>query len=402
MTRLNGIEIMNSSNRNDKARPGNSARSAEACPGNNAGRSRKRKSCIVILLDGIGDRAHEILGNRTPLQAARTPVLDRLAAMGANGLYHAAAFGQALPSENAHFAMFGYDLFDFPGRGALEALGAGIPMSESEVAILAHFASVSVRDGGLILGNSKPPWWETEAEDLARAVGEFETGGVRIRFHRTHKLNGILMLDGNVSRYVTDTDPFIAGQPIQDVAPWQSHARDTNALNTVRALKTYLRWAHDRLNRHPLNEARKHKGLTPVNWMDIQRAGQLKPVVPFREKYGMAGVCLASGLVYAGLSKFIGMDIHKVKDTGDPGTDIAERLKFTANLLDTHDFIHVHTKTPDEAAHAKDPELKKQVIESLDTGIGPAIEPFLRDPDVLLVITADHSTPSSGALIHSG
>ncbi len=64
--------------------------------------------CLLILLDGLGDRAIEPLNWETPLQSARTPHLDHLAEIGANGLYHAGIMGQALPSENAHFSMFGY------------------------------------------------------------------------------------------------------------------------------------------------------------------------------------------------------------------------------------------------------------------------------------------------------
>ena len=50
----------------------------------------------------------------------------------------------------------------------------------------------------------------------------------------------------------------------------------------------------------------------------------------------------------------------------------------------------------------KVPRPKKTVIEALDAGISSAIAPLAEDPEVLLVVTADHSTPSSGPLIHSG
>jgi 2,3-bisphosphoglycerate-independent phosphoglycerate mutase len=109
------------------------------------------KKCIMILLDGLGDRSYLEFDHQTPLQSAKTPVLDRLAAQGANGLYHAGLLGQALPSENAHFAMFGYDMQDFPGRGALEALGAGLPIENDQVALLAHFVSVIPAAGGTLV-----------------------------------------------------------------------------------------------------------------------------------------------------------------------------------------------------------------------------------------------------------
>ena len=93
-----------------------------------------------MLLDGLGDRAQTRLDNLTPLQAADTPQLDRFAQNGANGLFHATIQGQSLPSENAHFVMFGYDLNDFPGRGVLEALGENISLVADDTALLSHLA----------------------------------------------------------------------------------------------------------------------------------------------------------------------------------------------------------------------------------------------------------------------
>ena len=97
---------------------------------------------VLILLDGLGDRSYPMLGNRTPLQAAWTPNLDRLARLGSNGLFHAASPGQCLPSETAHYLMFGYDLGAFPGRGLLEAVGYGIPFAERDVLALAHLVGI--------------------------------------------------------------------------------------------------------------------------------------------------------------------------------------------------------------------------------------------------------------------
>jgi 2,3-bisphosphoglycerate-independent phosphoglycerate mutase len=81
--------------------------------------------CILVVLDGIGDRGQDCFENKTPLQAAYTPNLDYLASIGMNGLYHSYLQGIPMSSETAHFLMFGYDLKDFPGRGFIEAIGEG-------------------------------------------------------------------------------------------------------------------------------------------------------------------------------------------------------------------------------------------------------------------------------------
>ncbi|MFU8855827.1 MAG: alkaline phosphatase family protein [Deferrisomatales bacterium] len=360
------------------------------------------RKCMLILLDGVGDHAHESLGHKTPLQAADTPALDRLATLGANGLYHPAALGQALPSELAHFAMFGYDPEDFPGRGPLEALGAGVDVGPDDVAVLAHFACLSDRGGELWLDLDAPEADEGEARALAAAVGAFETEGVEIRFARTQGTHGVLILRGGVSPFVTDTNPMRTECPIPEVLPWGIHTADPETRRAARALKRFLVWAHGRLKDHPVNARRAQAGLPPLTGLVTQRAGRLKPIRPFRQQNGLRGLSLASAPVYWGLCAHLGLDVRRVADTEDPGWDLAERLRLAREALPGYDFIHVHTKAPDEAAHRKDPLAKRAVIESLDRAIGEALGALAEEPDLLLAVTADHSTPSSGPLVHSG
>ncbi len=360
------------------------------------------KKCILILLDGLGDRSYKILGSNTPLQSAHTPILDKLAADGANGLYHATFLGQALPSENAHFALFGYDLAEFPGRGALEAVGAGIDLTPNDVAILSHFTSLSEKSGELVLDQNKPNASLDEITMLTECISYFQKDNITISFHPTGGIRGILTLTGDVSPYITDSDPFIDGKTLIDIQPWHNFRNDKATLKSASTLRAYLISVYQQLNAHEVNIYRKNKGLPLLNGLTTQRAGRLKQVDPFVEKFGLCGLIMASGLVYWGLGSYLGMDIEKVKDTKDPKQDIEMRLRRAYTLLDKYDFIHVHTKTPDEAAHRKDPMLKKKVIEALDEGIGRGIRGFIDDPDVLLIVTADHSTPSAGPLIHSG
>jgi 2,3-bisphosphoglycerate-independent phosphoglycerate mutase len=121
-----------------------------------------------------------------------------------------------------------------------------------------------------------------------------------------------------------------------------------------------------------------------------------------RDRYGLHGLIIASGVMYKGLAQYLGMSFHKAKDTRDPGHDIARRIEHAADLVNDFDFIHVHTKAPDQAAHTKNPKAKVKAIESLDRGLTESIDSLLNNDDVLLAITADHSTPSCGTMIHSG
>ncbi len=358
--------------------------------------------CILIILDGLGDRAYEALGGKTPLQAAYTPNLDRLAALGANGLLHSQTNGRALPSENAHFYLFGYEESEFPGRGYLEAIGGDINLAPEDVAILARLVYASEAGDTLVLENNWPEISRKEAEELLTAISPFSINNYLFNFIRTSGAQGIITIKGGGSRYITDSNPIKEGQQIIEPQAWKEKEMEPATQQTARALGDYLRWCYEQLKRHPVNLARRDSGLQPLNTLITNRAGQYKDIQPFNERWGLKALSISSGIIYHGLCRYLGMDVLAVKDTGRPGDDLAQRLNRAISNIVKYDFIHVHTKTPDEASHQKNPVEKKNIIEKLDRGLGQVLSKLIEDPENLLIITADHSTPCSEPLIHSG
>jgi 2,3-bisphosphoglycerate-independent phosphoglycerate mutase len=362
---------------------------------------REKMRCILIILDGIGDRGQPAFKGETPLQAASTPNLDRLADLGMCGLYHSRLQGIPMPSEIAHFLMFGYDFDEFPGRGFIEALGFGIPMQDGDAALLARIFCVSPRENLLLLIHEDPDIDKETCQALHDEIGYFKDEAIEMEFYPTRGIQGILRMRGEVSARITDSNPIREGRPLMEVCPYRENCHDASALKTAKALNNYLLWCHKRLSAHPINKERASKGLLPINALGTQRPGIKGPIIPFNEKWGLKGLSIASGPVFWGLAESIGMDVIREKDTRDPETDLRLRLAHAQKALD-YDFIHVHTKMPDVASHTKNPDYKKQIIEQLDGALSFAMDHFVSDPETLLVITADHSTPSSGPLIHSG
>ncbi len=377
---------------------------------------RIAERCLFILLDGLGDRAYPELGDRTPLQAAHTPNLDAFARRGCCGLLHAARQGIALPSENAHFALFGYQKQEFPGRGLFEALGAGLDIRPGDIAFLVHFGEAEVREQTLFLKKHRPKTSEEEAKAFIKAIASYTwnarngTGGnstektedILVDYLPTKGLDGILRLRGKgLSRQVTDTSPPQHDHPLLMALPYREAEDLPAAQRTAEALNSYIAWSHDVLSKHPLNQERRKKNQEQINVLVTQRPGTPGQIQPFADRWGMQGASLSSGLMYWGLASYLGMRVEKMTDTDDPGRDLAERLAHAASLGKGYEFIHVHTKAPDAAAHTKDPSRKVAAIESLDRGIGAMMAELL-DGRTVVLLTADHSTPSAGPQIHSG
>jgi 2,3-bisphosphoglycerate-independent phosphoglycerate mutase len=358
---------------------------------------------ILILLDGLGDRSYKILNHRTPLQAAHTPNLDQLARLGSNGLFHAASHGQCLPSETAHYLLFGYDLEKFPGRGLLEGVGEGVAFDDSDVLCLAHLAGVTWQNGVPILTQGRDDI-KGNAQDIGRlaaAITPYETHGISFRLHQTPRNDAILVLSGRPSPYVSDSDPMVCGRAMARVWPLSNNPEPEQAALTAKALNEYLTYCHSVLSNHEINRLRQAKNLPPANFLATQRCGRRIVQEPFIQRWGLTGMLIASVSVYGGLAHELGLTFVLAKDGQDPGGDLRERIRLA--LADTsHDFIHVHTKVPDEAAHTGDPERKEAAIASLDRGLDELVRTVQSRDDLLVVVTADHSTPSISTLIHSG
>lgn len=357
--------------------------------------------CIFVILDGIGDRGQDCFEGKTPLYAAYTPHLDHLASLGMNGIYHTLMQGIPMSSETAHFIIFGYELNDFPGRGVIEAIGEGIEIHKNDAAILCHLCSVQRVDDNLILQYGCPDLSSEHAKALKESIQTYESDGIRINLVHSKKIHGFLVLSGNVSSFITDSDPIYEGRPVMEVMPVKQKRTVAASRKTAEVLNKYLVWCHQTLSEHHMNRERTAMNLLPINALVTQRAGKKRQLQPFKDKWGLRGLSISSGAIYWGLCEELGMDVVKVKDTGNIEEDLKYRLRYAKDARD-YDFIHVHTKMPDEAGHTKNPWYKKEVIEAIDRAMSVAVNEIISDRENLLVVTADHSTASSGSMIHTG
>lgn len=339
---------------------------------------------IMLLLDGLGDRAFAELNHKTPLDFAHTPTLDAIASGGANGLFHASHIGEPLPSEVAHLIMFGFNRSDYPGRGPLEALGYDIPINAGDVAWLSRFVEIAPDASGYIVTNRWPALTPGQVQELVMQVNGYAPD--MFRFTTSSRTFGVLTMRGPASAAVTDTDPILEGRHLYQALP-----REDAAGPTAEAVNHFTRWCVQSLKR----------GDTRYS-VALQRSGALQQVSSFYLQNGLRGLSVSSGAIYRGLCRYLQMDHLPVQDTNDYAADYAQRIQLALDSLDECDFIHVHTKIPDKAAHAKDPMLKVRGIEALDRGIAAMWPQLQNRQDVLLAIAADHSTPSEGPLLHSG
>ncbi|HET9323458.1 MAG TPA: hypothetical protein VFO03_06225 [Gaiellaceae bacterium] len=338
---------------------------------------------VVVLLDGLGDRAHESLGGRTGNEAAATPNLDSLAARGSNGVLYAVGPGRAPSSEVAHWAMLGYRPDEFPGRAVLEALGAGEDVDPADAFAFAALRPADERDGALWLtGRPRRDEDEEEAAALVERCAEIEVDGLRFTLSHVGRGEAILRVAGGADDRVTDTDAFFRDRyPVLRPQPAAPEAE-----RTARAVETWTREILGRLAGERFN-------VITLKWW-----GRPRPAPTFLQRHGVTGGFLAATRFMRGLARAVGLEPVYVEETDDPAHDVRRRLRLVAERLDDGEtFVWSHLKATDEAGHTKSPAIKQQVIEAVDTALGE-----LPTDRAVVCVTGDHATPASPEVIHSG
>lgn len=362
-----------------------------------------RLPILLVILDGLGDRAASELDGQTPCEAASTPNLDALAAVGINGVHVPFGPGRATSSEHAHWALFGFGDIAFPGRAAIEALGVGLnPPVGVPLFHLALRAGIP-RDNVLHLGARARPKQDAEAcAALFAALSGRTKAGIQFDLLPLRTGESVLCAHGAHSHEVSDSDSLF-----DHLHPWMRptalpEAQDRVAAEALAsALETWLIESHRILLRHPINAERRAAGLPMLDVAVTKWASVLDPALPsFKTAIGVRGAAITDTALYRGLARVLGMDLVDIPyDPTDAAGDMHRRIAAAAELLKSNAFVHVHVKATDEAGHSKKPHFKRDVIAATDAGLSALPELARR---AVVAVTGDHASPSVGSLLHSG
>jgi len=370
---------------------------------------------LYIILDGLGDLPVKELGQKTPLEAALTPKLDRLAQMGKTGLVYPVEKGIAPESDIAVISLLGYDAHKlYTGRGPLEAFAEGVEVHDGDLALRVNFAT-SENDGVTIKDRRVGRNLTTEeATALAKEINSKVTlsSGV-FEFKNTIGHRGILVIRAMQSRlsgWVTNTDPAYDREGVFGVAkekfelkvmqsqPMPGYEKIKETQEASRLLNEFTQKSHKVLQASAINKKRISEGKMPANIIVSRDAGDHLPNFPkISEIFG--GLKFGSFVempVEKGIALLTGMEVVDVPSrTGHAEIDYAVWAKIALQKINNFDGLYIHIKGPDEPGHDGDYNLKKENIQDIDKYFFVPLLSKINLSDVIIAVTADHSTPCS-------
>ena len=362
---------------------------------------------IYVLLDGVGDLPHPNLNGKTPLEAANTPTLDKIASNGVIGEVISVGKGIAPESDIAVFNMLGYKFehVDYAGRGVIEAIGVGIDFKDGDLALRGNYSTLNEEE----IITDRRAGRHIEKEDAVGIAKELEE---KIKFSDPdtkivvaptigHRVTvRIRTPSKKLSSKITNTDPAysnIGGMgvakavgdflkiekclPLDDVE---------NSKFTANLVNEFSEQSIKIMKESKINKKRKEENKKQLSCILLRDAGNKYPdVSPINEKHKMKFSCIVDMPVELGISEVLKM---KAFEAGGL-TDYEEKARVAANAMETQNAIYVHLKGPDEFGHDGDAIGKMKNIEEIDQRFFKTLVENIDSSKVAIIISADHSTP---------
>lgn len=362
---------------------------------------------IYVLLDGVGDLPHPDLQGKTPLEAANTPILDKIARNGCIGEVISVGKGIAPESDIAVFNMLGYKFnhAEYAGRGVIEAIGIGIDFKNGDLALRGNYSTLN--DEQVIIDRRAGRNIEKEdAEGIAKEIEEkikFSSPGISVVVSPTigHRVTVRIRANSRkLSSKITNTDPAysnIGGMgvakavgdflKIEKCLPLED---DEDSKFTANIVNEFSEQSIRIMKESQINKKRKELGKKQLSCILLRDAGNKYPdVTPINEKYSMQFSCIVDMPVELGIS-----DVLKMKAFEAGGlTDYEEKARVAAKAMETQNSIYVHLKGPDEFGHDGDAIGKMKNIEEIDQRFFKTLVENIDSNKVAIIISADHSTP---------
>lgn len=349
---------------------------------------------IVLLCDGMADRKNAALGNKTPMECANKPFMDLLAKTAEIGMCRTVAAGLKPGSDVANLSVMGYDpQVCYTGRSPLEAASIGVDLKDTDVALRCNIVTLSDEENyedKTMVDYCSGDISSAEAAEIIKTIEE-KLGNEIYKFYSGVSYRHCLVVQNGTTDLGTMTPPHdISGRVIKEYL-----SDNENAKPLIELMKK----SYEILKDHPVNLARRAKGLNEANSIWLWGEGRKPKLENFQKKFGVKGAVISAVDLLKGIAICAEMEAPHVEGaTGYIDTNFEGKTMTGLKALDEGcDLAYFHFEAPDECGHRGECENKVKAIEIIDErSLKHILEHFKKSgEDFRILIMPDHPTPLS-------
>ncbi|MGW8313894.1 MAG: cofactor-independent phosphoglycerate mutase [Desulfuromonadales bacterium] len=342
---------------------------------------------MTLLGDGMADEPIAELAGKTPLQAASTPNMDKLARSGIIGLAETVPREFHPGSDVANLSVFGYDPAScYTGRSPLEAASMGVELNPEDVAFRLNLVTLGLAGGDMYMQDFSAGHISTEeARELIECL-QAELGDEEFQFYPGVSYRHLMVWRGGRADLKVAPPHDLTGQSISGHVPRSAESMPLMQITNAAQLL---------FNRHPVNLRREAAGKLPANSIWLWGQGRRPQMPTLQEKYNLSGAVISAVDLIKGIGIYAGLDVINVPGaTGYLDTNYLGKAEAALDALKTRDFVYLHVEAPDEAAHGGKLSDKIEAIESFDREVvGTVMAGLEKLGDYRVLLLPDHPTP---------
>jgi 2,3-bisphosphoglycerate-independent phosphoglycerate mutase len=344
---------------------------------------------LILVGDGMGDLPLAELDGRTPLQAAATPNMDRLAREGVLGLTQTVLPGKEPGSDTANMSLLGYDPAIYhTGRSPIEAAAMGVDLAPGEIAFRCNLVTLDHAAGKTVMDNYSAGHIDSETAARLIETLDRELGREGLRFYAGVSYRHLLVWKDGPLGAATVPPHDRSGQSVDDVL---------NGGGGLELVAELTRASWPLLKGHPANSERLAQGKPAANSIWLWGQGTKPSFTTYQERFGLSGVAVSAVDLIKGLGVLAGLYPVEVPGaTGWLDTNYEGKVAAALAGLEQGQVAYVHVEAPDEASHGGDLKLKLQAIEDFDRqAVGPLLQGLAQVGPHRVLLATDHFTPIS-------
>jgi 2,3-bisphosphoglycerate-independent phosphoglycerate mutase len=342
---------------------------------------------IILLGDGMSDVTYNELGDKTPIQSAKTPNMDFMARHGLVGLANTVPDGLPPGSDVANLSVFGYDPRNcYTGRSPLEAVSMGVELGPDDVAFRMNLVTLRPHGSKIYMEDFSAGHISTEEGRELVQMLQKELGSAEIEFYPGVGYRHLMVWRGGRDGMQATPPHDITGKSVMEFLPKGDGA------DKIIAIMNHAQMA---LHDHPVNRKRKEEDKLQANSIWLWGHGKTPRIASYHDKFGLSGAVISAVDLIKGIGICAGLDVINVKGaTGYIDTNYLGKAEAALAALEDHDFVYVHVEAPDEASHSGNMKHKIQAIEDFDAKVvGTVLEGIRKFGDFAILCTPDHPTP---------
>lgn len=346
---------------------------------------------LIIIGSGLTDRPIAEKDNRTPLEIADTPNLDRLTQKGLSGSVQTIPENFETGNDVSLLSLLGYSPdTHHAGTAPFDALALDVSLEEDDLPLCCTFVQLQSSHNDMVMKDFTAGNLPSEESRILLDALQEQIGDPSVRFYPGMGPHNLMVIKSPPFSAALNPPMELIGEGIRQFMPEGEEFKE---------LVYIMNQAQIILHNHPYNRNRQKEGQDSVNSVWLWGNGRRQTLPSFSEIFNKSAAIVTSSLLFKGMGKSAGIRVVDIMgQNGSPPSSFKGKVDAALKELDAHDIVYLHVGEIENISLKGDLDDKVLAIEDFDQEIGgPLLNALNNRNDVKMLFVVNHV--SSAALM---